>query len=125
MARFLLEEPPLSLEFAGAATADGVEEVEDPGLRLVDEEEVRLGSVVLEEVDREDVELAVKEEVDEVLLDEVKRDDIVVVTVVGFADTTDRTNDRPRPSRLSNSLWLVVGTVGALVVCAQDRFMKR
>jgi hypothetical protein len=64
-------------------------------------------------------------DLDEVLLDEVELGDIVVVTVVGLADTTDRTKDRPTLRRLSNSLWLVVAAVGALVVCAQDRVKKR
>jgi hypothetical protein len=80
---------------------------------------------VLEEVGREDVELEVEVEVDEVLLDEVELGDNVVVTVVGSADTTDLTKDRPTPRRLSSSLWLVVAAVGALVVCAQDRFRNK
>lgn len=42
IARFLSDEPPLSLGFAEAAAADGVVDVEleDPVLRLVEEEEV-------------------------------------------------------------------------------------
>lgn len=124
IARFLSDEPPLSLGFEDAVAADGVIEVEAVELRLVDEE-VRLEGVVLEEVDREDRELEVEEvDVDEVLLDEVELGDTVVVTVVGFADTTDRTIDRPTARRLSNSLWLVVAAE-ALVVCAQDKLKKR
>jgi ClpP class serine protease len=126
MARFLSDEPPLSLGFEDAVAANGVFEVEEAvELRLVDEE-VRLEGVVLEEVDREDLGLEVEEvDVDEVLLDEVELGDTVIVTVVGFADTTDRTIDRPTARRLSNSLWLVVAADEALVVCAQDKLKKR
>jgi hypothetical protein len=128
IARFLSDEPPFLLEFAAAATADGVVEVDEAvELRLV-EDEVWLDSVALEEVGREYVELEVEVEdveVDEVLRDEVELGDNVVVTVVGSADTTDLTKDRPTPRRLSSSLWLVVAAVGALVVCAQDRFRNR
>jgi hypothetical protein len=126
MARFLSDEPPLSLGSEDAAAADGVVEVKEAvELRLVDEE-VRLRSVLLERDDREDVELVVEEvDVDEMLLDEVELGDIVVVTVVGFAENTDRTMDRPTPRRLSNSFWLVVAAEEALVVCAQDNSRKR
>lgn len=76
----------------------------DGNFELVDEE-VRLESVVLGEVGREDVELELEEvDVGEVLVDEAEVGDMVVVTVVGSADTTDRIKDKPTPKRLSSSL---------------------
>lgn len=72
IARFLLDNPSLLSGFADAAAAEGVVEDEDVDkVELVDDE-VRLASVVLDEIGREDVGLEVdKSDVEVVLLDEV------------------------------------------------------